>query len=286
MKILHLRHASRLLDSSTCLKISYLQQESFKYHKGFAGLRPPPFPETVQYSIAIDPDKEVDWIESSGALINGAAASSADEDRPAATSVSGVVTAKRAEEELTQPQKPVHDNSAIPTPAPTSDAPAQTVLRQRPPSTYQTKPGTSLAMPREADASQLDDTLNTQSSNIPEMKEALRAMMQPEHITQGDTQTQWFPPSTHSEGTETSDLSDVSPLKDTAAPSPVRGAKLVLSQSVAKVLANAKPDLRRNAHQLATAGSKSKVASEVILCQCGHNEDEDDMVSCADTRSE
>ena len=55
----------------------------------------------------------------------------------------------------------------------------------------------------------------------------------------------------------------------------------MLSQSVVKSLELAKSKLRDTAHQLANAGSKDQETSDIILCQCGHAQDEGDMVSWA-----
>ena len=133
---------------------------------------------------------------------------------------------------------------------------------------------------KQARSSQADETFDTQSSNVPGMKKALTAMMLPEVITQGDTQTQQFPPQPPSESAEGPNFDDLSPLHKETPETPFRRDKPALSQFAAQVLENAKPELRQIALALAIAKSSTKKTSDLILCQCGYDRDEGDMVSC------
>lgn len=124
-----------------------------------------------------------------------------------------------------------------------------------------TNKATSHALSKSTKESQLHDSLDTQSSNIPQMRKALGAMMLPESITQGDTQVD-----SHSNDAELS--------------SPPKSTRPALSQAVAKQLNNAKSDLRQTARCLAKATKSKKKNSELVVCQCGHAKDEGDMVIC------
>ena len=66
------------------------------------------------------------------------------------------------------------------------------------------------------DSAELDESFNTQSSNVQPFKRQFRNVMQAEHMTQGDTQTQWFgsqqriekvtPPTTNQDRSENGDV--------------------------------------------------------------------------------
>jgi hypothetical protein len=111
--------------------------------------------------------------------------------------------------------------------------------------------------------SQFDDIPNTQSSNVPEMRRALGAMMQAENFTQGDTQLRTSPPPqlAANPNAQSSGLS--------------RSSKaLLLSQSVVSRLQFTKTN-----HQYPHAVSDPKSSQrDEILCQCGCNRAEGDMV--------
>lgn len=125
------------------------------------------------------------------------------------------------------------------------------------------------------------DAVNTQSSNVLEMKGAFQSMMQPERVTQGDTQTQTvfsalYPPS---ETTATPSRAARSP------PAHINWAsdsdsKLVLSQTSAARLKQVRARRQTRAKTKAK-GAKAQV-DDVVSCQCGHAEEEGDMVSIDD----
>lgn len=134
--------------------------------------------------------------------------------------------------------------------------------------------------------SSLQDTLpaelpsqtDTQSSNVAEMKEAFIAMMQPEHVTQGDTQTQapFFPPHTASETTASPSPGDRSPSAFMNA-APTSDPKLVLSETTAERLEHEKSRKRTRAKTKAKGAKRPD--DDVISCQCGYMEEEWQMAS-------
>lgn len=118
---------------------------------------------------------------------------------------------------------------------------------------------------------------STQSSNVAEMKAAFRAMMQPEQVTQGDTQTQQpcFAPRLPSETTASPSLAIRSPA-DYASEDTRTDAKLVLSQTATARLEDAKAKKRTRAR---TKSKRSRAGDEhVTVCECGHDEEEGEMV--------
>lgn len=207
-------------------------------------------------------------------------AAQTEDDRLATTTPSTVVDSEDARESARPVQNIKEKEQGMITPVPTSDT---IVLAVAPHDVQQHMPIEDIAAIKKAkqtQLSQLSEGFNTQSSNIPEMKYALKTMMQPEHITQGDTQTQWFPLPPRTESTEAPELGDESPARTTEPPSPVKGTKPVLSQSVAKVLEDTKSDLRQAALKLAKEEGSRKKASDLILCHCECTQEEGDMVSC------
>lgn len=126
---------------------------------------------------------------------------------------------------------------------------------------------------REPTPVDLPEQADTQSSNIAQMREAFVEMMQPEHITQSDTQTQapFFRPQAASEST-------VSPSRGERSPSISNDGlqrpdpRLVLSHTTAARLEQAKAKKRTRAK------TKSKGDEDVIECQCGCTEEEGQMV--------
>lgn len=128
-----------------------------------------------------------------------------------------------------------------------------------------------------------NDDISTQSSGIINMKGALQSMLQPEQITQGDTQTETQ--SLHrtvplSVATSTPTCTSNSPSKALIATSPTK-TKPLLSPSKISILQKSKGYLRQRALKLANCSSKSKITTkEVVLCQCGHSMEEAEMVEC------
>lgn len=170
------------------------------------------------------------------------------------------------------------------TPAPTSETQVRELVKQHAGQSDATQKAAHSRKSTRVLASQQDDSFNTQSSNIPEMKRTLQGMMLPEHFTQGDTQTQSlaYASAARSESTESPARSEISPWKPAATDIPRVISKPMLSQSVASKLEAEKTNLRQNALKLAKPGSvKSKKNADLVLCQCGYSEEEGDMVcSC------
>lgn len=166
------------------------------------------------------------------------------------------------------------------TPAATSDPPSMAILQRGSNLEVPTK---KLFMPpisNEISISATDNCSNTQSSNIGEMKKAFQQMMLPEHITQGDTQMQTQPSAsrTHSHADESIAAEEASPLIGKRVISSSKPCKPLLSQSVVKRLEDGKETLRKTAHELAKPAVRESKKPELILCQCGHTNEEGSMV--------
>ena len=168
------------------------------------------------------------------------------------------------------------------TPATTSDPPGQDVE----PLVFETNASVPKASSRVKSmrlaASQQSDSLNTQSSNVPEMTKALRAMMQPENLTQGDTQMQ--SPLGDAANDKASDMSgtptcsEVSPSKPADSAVSAKHSRPILSQAVLKRLDKHKEDRARTDKVLVKGKGKQKKDEAQVLCQCGFTEEEDGMV--------
>lgn len=255
-----------------------MQQKSFLPRIGIAGLPPPAIPATLQYTSLLDPQEIIDEVTFSEGVGDVPQRAHAQNERTVSSSAATVVEAGNVQQQTRNLTNAAKTNGMV-TPMPTSDAPEFALLQRTKSAAADVSELPRSQSNKQLDASQLEAySSNTQSSNIPGMKKALNGMMQQEHMTQGDTQTQLYPPPQQSESTEIPDLSDLSPSKETDFGSPVRGTKPMLSQSVAKFLEKAKPSLHQAARKLAKAPS-TKSTSDIVLCQCGHDEDEGDMVS-------
>ncbi|KAH9810921.1 HORMA domain [Teratosphaeria destructans] len=135
-------------------------------------------------------------------------------------------------------------------------------------------------------ATQLFDSMNTQSSNVHGMKQAFGRMMHPETNTQGDTQLQSImqpPPAPHTDTKSSPGRTTVSPSRSLDPNNLASGEKAVLLTTKAKQLERAKSRLIKKAKQSAKDGGWSRKKGqkdEPVNCQCGHHKEEDDMVCC------
>ncbi|KAF2770537.1 hypothetical protein EJ03DRAFT_335497 [Teratosphaeria nubilosa] len=131
-------------------------------------------------------------------------------------------------------------------------------------------------------ATQLLDSMNTQSSNVHGMKQAFDHMMHPETNTQGDTQMQ-PPPAPYTETTVSPGRTTVSPAKSLDSNAMASGVKAVLLTPEAKRLERAKSRLSKTGRQSAKDGGwtrKKGQKDEPVNCRCGHHKEENDMVCC------
>jgi len=170
------------------------------------------------------------------------------------------------------------------TPLPTSDAPFQTSARESS-DDCQIQNTLPVVLKLRRGATQQSSILDTQSSNILGMRSALLGMMQPERVTQGDTQTQPqmpmdppLPP--RSESTETPSRYSVSPSKHSMAAQESTHDKPILSPTKAQHLDQEKQHLQQTAMELLRKSGRKLKKGDIVLCQCGHAEDEDEMVQC------
>ena len=269
----------------TTIKVSHLQPS---IRKG-ALSGPVSFPEALEYNIATAKTNDIDMDESTGRAVDVSeeahTEAGATEDRTPSTIIeeSNMLQApKEAKRKQT--------NGQVITPLPTSD-PQETfsttsqdvVDAPAPESASVLKGAASRKATTQLSISQIEDSFNTQASQIADMKGALNAMMHPERITQGETQTQQLAKghAAVSEATQTPSGNGDSPSKTTESASPVKGSRPALSQHKANNIMAQKKSLRNVAHQLAQkAGSRTK-SGQIILCQCGYAKEEGDMVQCS-----
>lgn len=106
------------------------------------------------------------------------------------------------------------------------------------------------------------ETLQSPQENNVEMRKALREMMQPEKLTQGDTQTQSLARLTQGSSSEYHNI------------------KLVLQPDVLSHLTATKAELRKAACK-AIGVSRATPKAHTVLCQCEYNQEEDDIVYCS-----
>ena len=125
----------------------------------------------------------------------------------------------------------------------------------------------------------LNDVALTQSSQVPEMTDALRGMMHPERNTQGDTQSQYpvlMPPPGSVTATPTTRYGSPSKMTDFGTPANREGFSLLAhtQQNIEKRAKILKKDVQELAQEV---GSRTQ-SGQIILCQCGHAKLEGDMV--------
>ncbi|KAK4978192.1 hypothetical protein LTR42_002570 [Elasticomyces elasticus] len=133
-----------------------------------------------------------------------------------------------------------------------------------------------------ADAMYMEDSINTQSGVTMKMKSAVGDMMQPQSITQGDTQTQHTmhpPPPAFSESTESPGRTTVSPPKSIITPA-VSSDRPMLSPTKAHKLAAEIPRLQQQALDAIKQAGRRPKGNDTTLCQCGYEKEEDEMVRC------
>jgi hypothetical protein len=128
--------------------------------------------------------------------------------------------------------------------------------------------------------------ISTQSTVVPRMKTALNNMMHPEHWTQGDTQTQMSmrpPPLINralsripiSPAQENPFVPDELPINQ----QPRASDSMTLMPEIAKELSAKKPQLRKTALGLSNTAASQSAKEDIVMCQCGHESEERDMVS-------
>lgn len=117
----------------------------------------------------------------------------------------------------------------------------------------------------------------SQPSLIPQMQHALRGMMLPEEISQGDTQAFGHASASLGAG-NTFETRRASSRSGGASPQPEDTYRLTTNR--ARAIKSKQRSLRDTARRLAVeVGSRTK-SGNIILCQCGHAKEEGDMVQC------
>jgi len=122
--------------------------------------------------------------------------------------------------------------------------------------------------------------MERQSSLINSMNGNLKDMMQPEHITQGDTQTQGaFRRSQFEDAvTETPSSLRAPSFRSSHPQTPVTTDTFPLLSGTQQYIAARTPYLKRTADALAGEAGGRTESGQLVLCQCGCQKDEGDMV--------
>lgn len=261
-----------LTKTSSTLKVSTLIQPS---NRAMARHVVTSFPKALEYGPLHSKQADIDVLDESPKVEEVTDVVPSNQSDIDTVTPSTIVEHPNRSVEVTRKVTRETGESVFATPVPTSDPlvsapPVQVPRLDSPTHDFDPKVLGMASLP-----SQLEDSLNTQSSNVHDMKNVLKAMMLPEHISQGDTQTQVLAaPPPLSESTGSPDRDTISPSRRTKA-EPTTRDKPTLSPTKASELRRDQEHLRQHARD----GRKTK-KGEVILCQCGHAEEEDDMVSC------
>ncbi|KAK5131638.1 hypothetical protein LTR08_000765 [Meristemomyces frigidus] len=258
------------------LKVTALIQPA---HRSTARFVQTSLPDDLQYSTATSKQADIDNLDADPRVVE------LPDESPGRGSVTETTTPSTIIEEATKPVAPQLEvrrktmEKPSPTPALTSDPPETTAIQQTRPESptpdVHNSVEAAFSFP-----SQLDDSLNTQSSNVQDMRYLLQGMMLPERISQGDTQTQnpvqRPPPPT--ETTTSPNRSTISPSKTAE---PTVSDKAVLSPTKIIELQRNMQKLHHHARELAKQASrKPKKGEDIVLCQCGHSEEEGEMIEC------
>jgi meiosis-specific protein HOP1 len=118
-----------------------------------------------------------------------------------------------------------------------------------------------------------------QSSQVPEISNALQDMLQPEQIAEGDTQSQnpvHRPPPASITATPTT--RHATPSGTVVIDTPSRGSGFALLPAVQRHIIKQAKELKDSTNSIATELGKVTKSGQRILCQCGHQEEEGDMV--------
>lgn len=122
---------------------------------------------------------------------------------------------------------------------------------------------------------------NTQSSKIPEMTDRLEAMLQPEYLTQGDTQTQEVlrdhDARTHQPFSQLHGKSG--PERSNGTTQPGKKTEPTLRQQTLGRLEENRKQLCSTAYKFANVEGSKQKDGELVRCQCDCLDDEGAMVS-------
>jgi hypothetical protein len=250
-----------LIAHSVALQISHLQENNFHIERRYTFSEPPTIPRILKYTSSTNSGEELDQAQDVKAL-DATTVALVDSETPS-TVIQDLEETLLATQDLESEEFPAVFTSNM-------DAQATTDTEMQP----ESEPAsfTEFTHPKQTASSGVDESFNTQSSNVPIMKRTIRGMMQFEHMTQGDTQSQGFLHPPHSEGT-------TSPSTSTRLMPSAPAPKATLSQAMVMNLDESKATLRKKASRLAKSEGSKKQNSNLVLCQCGSAEEEGDMVS-------
>ncbi|KXT07784.1 hypothetical protein AC579_4304 [Pseudocercospora musae] len=161
------------------------------------------------------------------------------------------------------------------TPAPTSDAAAKLRSASVRQSSFE-----SVAQ-QHVTASAASQPVDTQASNVPRMRGALRQMVLPDRLTQGDTQIQ------HLQDAELLNeaISDSPRLSTHSSVPGSTSTKVLLLPTVAQQLNSEKGKLQDAARKLAKVSKSRAKKGNVVLCQCGVKQEQAALVQCTYCRT-
>ncbi|KAK4554686.1 hypothetical protein LTR86_008188 [Recurvomyces mirabilis] len=125
------------------------------------------------------------------------------------------------------------------------------------------------------------ENVESQSSNIAGMQRAFCGMMHPENISQGETQTlsQMTQPLVQKDRNTSFGHTASSPSK-VALPSIAKRDALIVSPSKASNLKRDQRQLKNTAIEMIKHSGRHNLKGDLVLCQCGHDKEEDGMVQC------
>ena len=250
-----------LIVRSVTLQISHLQENDSHIKRSYTFSEPPTIPQILKYTSSTKLGEELDQAQDVTAL-DATTVALVDSETPS-TVVQDHGETLLATQDLESEEFPAVFTSNM-------DAQATTETEMQP----ESEPASSaeLTHRKQTGSSRVDESLDTESSNVPIVKRTIREMMQLEHMTQGDTQTQHFFHPPHPEGTAPRRTS-TRLRASTSAP------KTTLSQAMVKILDESEATLRKTASRLTKSEGRNKQNSNLVLCQCGSAEEEGDMVS-------
>lgn len=119
------------------------------------------------------------------------------------------------------------------------------------------------------------DEYESQRSLVNSMNSNLKNMMQPEHITQGDTQTQGaFKKPVFEDAVTVTPTS----VRTSNMQTPINASTFSLTMETQQELSARKPYLKKTASALAKHAGGRSASGQTMLCQCGFGKEEGEMV--------
>lgn len=241
----------------------------------------PLIPAEVQYPVSDVVAHEV--LEPGVIMAKSQAAAYRDYETLHTTTPSTIVENEAFDDSVVPKQHVTAEHQNIIDPSPTAGTPGHSTSNIGRSANGAFDHSTNIAIRSKTRVSQLESSLDTQASNIPEMTKALRSMMHVELVTQGETQAQALSEDSQSvEGRLLDGERQKSRLQaGLDSGSQPAFLKPVLSRAVADRLELQRVHLKRSAARVAINVKASEGGSPLVLCECEFARAEGDMVSHA-----